>query len=171
MQDEEIWKDVLGCETMFAVSNKGRLYGKRSGKVLSQTDAGGYLGHSTKIGGRDGQSVRLRTHRIVAEAFLDNPDCKPQVNHIDGNKHNNCASNLEWVTGSENMKHAHSIGLINVQGVQNPAASLTTKDLEYIKLNSRQSGGKMTQRQLGNVLNVSHVTVGRVLRDQTYAST
>lgn len=50
-------------------------------------------------------------HRVVAELFIPNPNNLPQVNHIDGNRENNKASNLEWVTGSENSQHAYSIDL------------------------------------------------------------
>lgn len=64
---------------------------------------------------RDGITSRhcRFVHRLVAEGFIPNPDNKPQVNHKDGNKSNNSADNLEWVTVSENMLHAHKHGLLN----------------------------------------------------------
>ncbi len=60
----------------------------------------------------NGKQKHLYVHRLVAKAFLPNPNNKPQVNHIDGNPKNNNASNLEWVTGSENMIHAYRTCLL-----------------------------------------------------------
>ena len=56
---------------------------------------------------RNGENKHRSIHRLVAMAFIDNPDNLPEVNHIDSNKQNNRIDNLEWVTRSENMKHAY----------------------------------------------------------------
>ena len=68
---------------------------------------------------RNGKAKNFKIHRLVAEAFIPNPNNYPQVNHIDGHKNNNCVDNLEWCDNSYNMKEAYRIGLIvpNHKGV------------------------------------------------------
>lgn len=61
---------------------------------------------------KNGNRRYKAVHRLVAELFVENPDSKPEVNHIDGDKSNNHYTNLEWVTRSENMKHGYETGLI-----------------------------------------------------------
>lgn len=61
---------------------------------------------------REGTKQNVFVHRLVAEAFVENPDAKPEVNHRDGDKLNNAAANLEWVTRGENVRHAHDAGLV-----------------------------------------------------------
>lgn len=74
----------------------------------------------------DGEKKMFYAHRLVAEHFLDNPDNLPIVNHLDGNKLNNNVTNLEWATYSDNVSHAHMLGLIK-KSSQTPF--LYTEDL------------------------------------------
>ena len=72
-------------------------------------------------------------HRLVAEAFVPNPNKYSQVNHIDGNRLNNAASNLEWVSPSANVKHAYRTGLKHNRGETNPYNILTEKNVRDIR--------------------------------------
>lgn len=108
----EVWKRVKGYENYLTVSNQGRVKSfmrSPDGKILkTQTDKKGYQRLTCTI---EGEKVRFKVHRLVAEHFIDNPDNKPQVNHKDGNKRNNSVSNLEWVSNRENCRHAIKAGL------------------------------------------------------------
>lgn len=115
----EIWRDITGYEGLYQVSNLGRvksLKNKSNHKnevLLKPETSRGYKRVSLS---KDDILTHHLLHRLVAQTFIPNPDNKPQVNHIDGNKNNNKSSNLEWCTASENRKHGVSIGLIKVKG-------------------------------------------------------
>jgi hypothetical protein len=116
-----VWKDVPGTHGIVQACDDGTLYCHtyvryannrrsivREHKIHTSVDGYGYCGLSDSILTDIG--IRL-VHRAVALAFIPNPDNKPEVNHIDANKKNNCASNLEWATSEENKAHAMSFGL------------------------------------------------------------
>lgn len=114
----EEWRDIHGYEGLYKVSNLGRVkttvirHGKScvpGEKILQQTmtTTGYYKIELTK----DGKRQTCKVHRLVAEAFLENKDGLPIINHIDGNTLNNVPENLEWCTPAHNVKHAYDIGL------------------------------------------------------------
>ena len=89
----------------YEVRADGSIMGLRGSALKPWKTAAGYLDVDL------GAAFRSSVHRLVASVHVPNPKGKPQVNHIDGNKHNNASSNLEWVTPSENMAHASNNGL------------------------------------------------------------
>lgn len=114
------WEEVLENHR-YIVSRDGEVRRKNSLKGLSPRNRKGYLCVDLY---EDCNRVTRRVHRLVAEAFVPNPDNKPEVNHKDGNKLNNSADNLEWVTKKENCRHAWNNGLVHpsygMLGKKNP---------------------------------------------------
>lgn len=92
---KEIWKDCKGYEGKYQVSNLGRVWSIGSQKYLKGSyDKDGYI--QVYLTAKNGKTKIEKIHRLVALAFLDNPNNYPQVNHKDKNKQNNCVDNLEW---------------------------------------------------------------------------
>ena len=101
----ERWMPIDGWEDKYAVSDTGKVKNIISGKMVSQHDNG--VGYKKVQLWRDGVGGRhAYVHRLVASAFLPDKGNRTEVNHRDGNSSNNAVENLEWVTSSENTKHA-----------------------------------------------------------------
>ena len=122
---EEIWKDVVGYEGLYQVSNLGRVRSldhMRRCKNHEYMQKGRILKNGFDRGkayfriclSKNGIVEYFTIHRLVAQTFIPNPENKPQVNHKDGNKLNNNVNNLEWATVSENIQHAYNTGLSKV---------------------------------------------------------
>lgn len=132
----EKWKDVKGFEGKYQVSNLGRVRSFQRCKPNENK----ILKHEIMWNGysRVGLCVkekkkRCKIHRLVAEAFIPNPDNLPEVNHKDGNKLNNHADNLEWVSRADNMKHAYANKLLRRNGENNGRSKLSKSDVDYIR--------------------------------------
>ena len=98
----EIFKEIAGYEN-YSVSNWGRVKRNKDDMILTNHETSkGYLRVDLFKGG---VKKHYKVHRLVAQAFIDNPQKKPQINHKDGNKKNNSVTNLEWVTDAENKEH------------------------------------------------------------------
>ena len=128
----EIWENVQGYEGLYLISNLGRLLSApRNGTktywhLIAPHYVGGYIQYELS---KNNRKKFLKAHRLVAEAFLPNLENKREVNHIDGDKHNNRVDNLEWTTTSENQIHAHyKLG----KGIK--AVKQLTKDGQLIKV-------------------------------------
>lgn len=101
---QEIWKDITGYEWYYQVSNLGRVISVRRNTMLKWDIIKGYQMIKMSI---DGKMTRVFAHRLVAIAFIPNPDCKKTVNHINWIKTDNRLENLEWMTHGENAKHSY----------------------------------------------------------------
>lgn len=116
LENKEIWKDVKGYEGLYQISNMGRVWSVRKQNYLRPYEANGYL--KVSLIAKNGKLKREYVHRLVALAFIDNPDNLPVVNHKDGNKNNNDVNNLEWVTRSYNVYHSYHV--LNNKGCCKP---------------------------------------------------
>lgn len=99
---EEIWKDIPGYEGLYKVSTHGNVYSVRKRKCFSMSDNSRYR---NVLLSKDGKTKGFGVHRLVALTFIPNPENKPQVNHINCNRHDNRVENLEWATWDENLLH------------------------------------------------------------------
>lgn len=156
----EIWKDIEGYNGLYQISNFGRvksltrissyynaLYGKEKQRIRkahimkTHTPKNRY---TSVVLTKNGVEKTFTIHRLVAEAFIPNLENKEQVNHIDGNKSNNCVDNLEFCTPSENNKHAFDTGLnkphnqrkVNQYDLNNNYIKTWNSIIEFLKENN-----------------------------------
>lgn len=167
---EEVWKAVKGYEGLYEVSNSGKvrtLPHTTNGITVPSTELKTSMHKSHRYIRlrlyKNGESKDYMLHRLVAQAFVPNPCNKPQINHIDGDRANNSASNLEWCTQAENNRHAIDMGL------QNPWIMIQARKKKILQISMSGEVVKewesMTEaaKALGlQVSNISHCCKGRI---------
>lgn len=150
----EIWKDVQGFEDLYQVSNLGRVRMKKNGKLMYQRNHNGYKRIQFRI---NGKIKDFGVHRLVAIAFIPNPDNKPQIDHIDGNPSNNRVENLKWATAKENSNNPVTLerkrrimSLINKRNIGKKLKDETKREIslsrmgKYCNINNSFYGKKHT---------------------------
>lgn len=170
------WETIY--DGLYRVSNLGDVESKHSGKwvILTATRKDNhYMIVSISHTGIKGNQY---VHRLVAMAFIDNPKNKPQVNHINGIKHDNNVGNLEWVTAKENAQHAYKLGLLHQlpkmhrrasecnTGSGHGNSSLTEKNV--LDIRKRAFTGE-THASIGIVFSIHRATVGYIVNRKTWA--
>ena len=124
-------KKIFYNEAEYTVFEDGTVYNSRGKKLKQHTNRDGYLVVSLR-------DKNVLVHRLVAIAFVPNPHGYPVVDHLDSNRSNPHASNLEWVTTAENNRRAAAKGVR--RGEKNPSAKLTEEDVKRIKLDAKNLG-------------------------------
>ena len=179
-QKEEIWKDIDGYDGLYQVSTYGNVrrvnppctkHKDTRYRLVKPVKWGMYLKVSLS---KNNVHPSFPVHRLVAKTFIPNPECKKQVNHIDGNKENNCVDNLEWVTPLENNRHAFENGLNRyhpeflpvLHGEDNPRHKLTESDVRKIK--SLLKEGKLNQHEIASMFGVSNYAICDIKRGKNW---
>ena len=176
---QEIWRPVPGFEGEYEVSNLGKV--RSLDRIQHRSNGQSYCDFCIKgrvlkpylTGKNDGYCTvslkhkNVKVHRIVARSFLQPVEGKNEVNHINGNKHDNRASNLEWVTSGENGQHALTTGLKRT-GADVPNAKLTASDVYQIRRTYVKGDSKFGAKPLSREYGVSNTTIRRIVRNKKW---
>lgn len=175
-QKEEVWGEVDGYNGIYLVSKTGIVRsidhycegrvgsGKQTGRVLKQQICyKGYLRVSLNL---NKKTFTTGAHRLVAKAFIPNPENKPQVNHINGIKTDNRVENLEWCTNKENVIHAVKNGLNNPNLCDKHHMSKLSNNDVYVARLLHKNGS--TGSFLAKKYDISQAAMSKILRNETY---
>lgn len=165
----EIWRDIEGYEKFYQVSNKGRVKSYHSNKIKILKPIEMSDGYRRVHMALHKNKKSFPVHRLVARAFIPNPEKKSFVNHKDGNKSNNSVENLEWATKKENSRHAWKNGLCKKKyGSENPNAKFTDEQIKFIRENYKAKDENFGAIPLAKKFGVCVETISKIAYGKTY---
>lgn len=166
MKYEEEWKDVKGFEEKYQISNYGRLKNKLNNHIYKNTNKNG--DYFSVVLTYKNKSKSTRIHRLVAEAFIPNPDNLPQVNHIDMNKQNNNVDNLEWCTLKYNINEAIKIKPQMLLGMIKYNKNRAHKNIYQYSLDNKFIRKFKTIKEAHNITGVCKRNILQVCNKEPY---
>lgn len=166
MNPMEKWLKIPGFSGKYMISSTGLVKSFKYKKEAILKPRPNDTGYLRIVLYKDGMSFVMPIHRLVAEAFIPNPDNKPFINHINGLKDDNRSENLEWCTHSENMRHAHANGLINLNGENNPNSKLKKRDV--VRIRKLYIKGGVTQKELANDFDTTQSRISRIVNNKNW---
>ena len=161
----ETWLPVVGHEDRYDVSDLGRVRSRMARLLVSTLTL-----RVMRFVGFPALARRCRVHRLVAEAFIPNPNAKPFVNHIDNDRANNVATNLEWCTQLENLRHAEKQGRMQRDywvGKRSPSAVLS--DTQIREIRTLYATGEWSWLTLGRKFGICKRSIGRIINRESYS--
>ena len=169
-------RDIPGYEGLYAASEDGRIFSVRRQKWMTPSSNRGY--QVVTISAHGDQKV-CKVHRLVAIAWIPNPKCLPQINHLDGVKSHNNVANLEWADDSRQQIHARALGLVvvtnamraasarNIAGYGKTVRKLTSEQAAEIR---RAIAAGTSQRDLARRHEVSFTAIAQIWKGRTYVA-
>lgn len=163
----EEWRDIVDYEGLYQVSSKRRVKSFHHSKVKILRQGFNPSGYSTVSLHKNGKPKTRLVHRLVAQAFIPNPENKPEVDHKDNNRGNANVENLQWVTSSENTQAAVQRGTVK-SGTESFHAKLTADEVRYIRRVYKPYDRKYGIRALARKFKLSLSAIADVIHYRTY---
>ena len=169
---DEVWKDISGYDGRYQVSNFGRVRSyarERYSEPLilkSIHDSDGYCCVNLCYAEKGIRGRLTKVHRLVAKAFIDNPNNLPEINHKDEDKTNNRADNLEWCTTRYNLTYGNRLNC--ARGSNNYHSKLTQSQVDEIRRDYIKGDREFGQSALGKKYGVSHGSIAAIVKGKSW---
>lgn len=153
----ESFRDIIGYESHYEISNLGRVRNKRTGRFIVTKQ--GKLGYPKVNLWKSNKYKTILIHRLIGIHFIPNPLNYKEINHIDGNRTNNSIENLEWVSRKQNCIHAVETGLVPLGQARRNSKLTNAQAMEIYKLSH---SGTMKRQEIANMFQISTTQVSQI---------